>query len=516
MRIPPRVRRRPIVESGMLSDEATRTWIERVHPSGWQNPEPRSQYDLVAIGGGTAGLVAAMGAAALGARVALVERHLLGGDCLNVGCVPSKALVRSARAVGEARRSGTLGLHGPEPSVDFAVVMQRMRDRRARIAVNDSAERFTRAGVDVFFGNGRFADRGTVVVGDARLCFKRAVIATGSRPVAPPIPGLETVPYLTNETIFSLTKLPRRLLVIGAGAVGCELAQAFARFGSTVTVVDVEPRVLPREDADAAAVVDGAMRRDGVRLALGATLEHIEQSSGPIRARAHLRSGDSGGSTEIETDAVLVAAGRAPNVEDLDLEAAGVSFTREGIVADDRLRTSNPRVYASGDVTSSFKFTHAADALSRIVVQNALFFGRRKASTLVIPWVTFTDPEVAHVGVDARAVRASGGRLRTITVPLAEVDRAIVDEETDGFVSVHHERGVIRGGTIVATHAGEMIGELAYAMTARGSLSTLSHVVHPYPTQAEALRKAGDLYRRQSLTPAVRRWLGRYFRCWPH
>jgi pyruvate/2-oxoglutarate dehydrogenase complex dihydrolipoamide dehydrogenase (E3) component len=483
-----------------------------VHPPHWRNPQPAPTYDLVVIGGGTAGLVSAVGAAGLGARVALVERHLLGGDCLNTGCVPSKAIIRSARVMGELRRAAGLGIGVGTPVVDFGAVMNRMRERRAGIAVNDSAERLGRAGVDVFFGSAAFADPRTIVVDDGqRLRFNRAVIATGGRPAAPPIPGLDGVPFLTNETIFSLTDLPRRLLVIGAGPIGCELAQTFARFGSNVTVLDQAPQVLPREDPDAAAIVRRSLEADGVRLQLGVTLERVEGEPGQVRVQ-YAGSGQASMSAgNVSGDALLVAAGRAPNIEGLGLDAAGIAATRAGVTVNDRLQTSNRRVYASGDVCSAYKFTHAADALSRIVIQNALFYGRRKASALVIPWTTYTDPEVAHVGVSEADVTKAGGRLQTITVPLADVDRAIVDDETDGFVRVHHEGGRLRGCTIVAPHAGEMIGEAVFAMTRGAGLAELSATVHPYPTQAEALRKAGDLYRRQALTPRVRRWFERYF-----
>lgn len=486
--------------------------VAQVHPPDWRNPAPASRYDLVVIGGGTAGLVSAVGAAGLGARVALVERHLLGGDCLNTGCVPSKAIIRSARVVGQARRAAGLGVSLGTPAVDFPAVMRRMRRRRAGIAVNDSAERLRGVGVDVFFGSARFADDRTIVVDDtARLHFRRAVIATGGRATAPPVPGLDTLPFLTNESIFSLAELPRRLLILGAGPIGCELAQAFARFGSTVTVLDMAPHVLPREDPDASAVVRRALEADGVRLELGVKLDRASRE--PDGVRLHYTRTETGRAAAgaVEGDALLVAAGRTPNLEGLGLEAAGIAATSTGITVNDRLQTSNRRVYASGDVCSAYKFTHAADALSRIVIQNALFYGRRKASALIIPWATYTDPEVAHVGVSGADVAKAGGRLQTITVPLAEVDRAIVDDETDGFVRVHHEGGRLRGCTIVAPHAGEMIGEAVFAMTRGAGLSDLSVTVHPYPTQAEALRKAGDQYRRQSLTPRVRRWLERYF-----
>lgn len=483
-----------------------------VHPPDWRNPKAADRYDLVVLGGGTAGLVSAMGAAGLGARVALVERHRLGGDCLNTGCVPSKAIIRSARVVGELRRAADLGVSTTTAGVDFAAVMRRMRERRASIAVNDSADRVRRAGIDLFFGSARFASRASVRVGEQILRFKRAVIATGGRPAAPPVPGLDAVPYLTNENIFDLSALPKRLLVIGAGPVGCELAQAFARFGSAVTVVDRSPQILPREDAEAAAVVRRRMVHDGVHFELGVRLERVEPRDGRVMVHCQ-REGTSGEEgVRLSGDTLLVAAGRAPNVEELDLHVAGIQAGEHGIVVTDRLQTTNPLVYASGDVCSAYKFTHAADAMSRVVLQNALFFGRRKASELVIPWVTFTDPEVAHVGVSAAEVARAGRRLATVTVQLSEIDRAIVDDETDGFVRVHHERGRLRGCTIVASHAGEMIGEVVYAMRDGGTLGDLSATVHPYPTQAEALRKAGDAYRRQAVTPRVRRWLGRYFR----
>jgi pyruvate/2-oxoglutarate dehydrogenase complex dihydrolipoamide dehydrogenase (E3) component len=502
-----------LVSEGRVAppDDANRELVAWVHPPAWRNPEPAAKYDLLVLGGGTAGLVSAMGAAGLGARVALVERHLLGGDCLNTGCVPSKAVLRSARAVGDIRRASSLGVRADRVDVDFGAVMRRMRERRAGIARHDSAERLQAAGVDVFFGSASFADERTVMVDGVRLRFRRAVIATGGRPTFPPVPGLEAVAFLTNETIFSLTDLPRRLLVIGAGPIGCELAQAFARFGSNVTVFDLASQVLPREDGDAAAIVQRSLETDGVRFELAVRLDRVDVLDPELRIH-YTRAGEGrveGGSAAGDT--LLVAAGRAPNIEGLNLEAAGIAATKEGVTVNDRLQTSNPRVYASGDVCSRFQFTHAADAMSRIVIQNALFYGRRKASALTIPWVTFTDPEVAHVGVSEADVERSNGQLHTITVPLSDIDRAVVDDETDGFVRVHHDRGRIRGCTIVAAHAGEMIAEAVYAITRGGELSALSSTIHPYPTQAEALRKAGDMYRRQSLTPRVRRWLERYF-----
>jgi pyruvate/2-oxoglutarate dehydrogenase complex dihydrolipoamide dehydrogenase (E3) component len=390
--------------------------------------------------------------------------------------------------------------------------MPRQRARRAPLAASASVARLTGAGVDVFFGAGRFRAPGSVTVDDVDLNFGRAVVATVCRPVAPPIPGLDAVPFLTNETIFEITTLPRRLLILGAGPIGCELAQSFARLGAFVTVVDQSAQVLPRESPEAAAIVRRHMEADGVRFALGAKVARAESTGEEVSLVLTLGPDEGGAEQRIAADLLLVAAGRAPNVERLGLDAAGVDVDRNGVTVDDRLRTSNPRVLASGDVCSVYKFTHAADAMSRIVVQNALFLGRRKASALIIPWVTFTDPEVAHVGVTHQDVAQANGELATITIDLKDVDRAVLDDDVDGFVSVHHARGRIKGCTIVARHAGEMIGEAVFALTHGHTLGDLSATVHPYPTQSETLRKAGDAYRRQALTPTTKRWLTRYFR----
>jgi pyruvate/2-oxoglutarate dehydrogenase complex dihydrolipoamide dehydrogenase (E3) component len=488
-------------------DGPNQALIAAVHPPRWVNPTSRGVFDLVVVGGGTAGLVSAIGGAGLGARVALIERHLLGGDCLNTGCVPSKALLRSARAVGEIRRAAALGVRVGSIEPDFTAAMRRMRERRAEISAHDSAKRVQQAGVDLFFGEGRFTSDRTIQVDGETLTFNRAVIATGGRPTAPPIAGLDQIRYLTNETVFSLTELPRRLLVIGAGPIGCELAQAFSRFGAAVTVFDVAPRVLPNEDADASAIVQRRLVEDGITFHLGVTL--LEASSRGNEMT--LRYEHAAGIGEAVGDQILVAAGRAPNIEGLGLDAAGVAVSKQGVIVDDRLRTSSRRIYAAGDVCSRFKFTHAADAMARVVLQNALFYGRKRASALVIPWCTYTDPEVAHVGVYEAEARERGRDVETITIALEEVDRAVVDDEHEGFVRVHHERGRLLGCTIVASHAGEMIGEAAYAITHGGTLGDLASTIHPYPTQTEALRMAGDAWRRARLTRRLRRVLERYF-----
>ena len=491
-------------------DTADARLCAAVHPADWTNPDPRGRYDLVVIGGGTAGLVSAIGAAGLGARVALIERRFLGGDCLVTGCVPSKAILRSARAAAEARRAPLLGVHVAGIEVDFGTVMQRMRERRADIGPHDSAARLRAAGVDVYFGEARFTGRSSLDVRGRALAFRRAVIATGGRPSVPPIPGLSSVAYLTNETLFSLVERPPRLAIIGAGPIGCEMSQAFARLGSAVTLVDQADQVLPQEPADAGAIVARQLQHDRVTLRLGAAVADVSQHSDGIHIR--LETPASTTPTSVAIDRLLVAAGRTPNLEELDLPAAGVAFEKAGVTVDDRLRTSNPKIYAAGDVCSRFKFTHAADAMARIVIQNALFFGRKRASALVIPWCTYTDPEVAHVGLYEDEARRQGRRVETITIPLDSVDRAVVDDERDGFVRVHHERGRLLGCTIVSSRAGEMIGLAAHALTHGASLGDLGSTIHAYPTQNNACRMAGDAYRRSRLTPLARRVLTRYFR----
>jgi pyruvate/2-oxoglutarate dehydrogenase complex dihydrolipoamide dehydrogenase (E3) component len=474
------------------------------------NPEPTERYHLVVIGAGTAGLITAAGAAGLGARVALIERDLLGGDCLNVGCVPSKALLRAARAFADVRDAGTLGVEVPPGvRVNFAAVMERMRRLRADISVNDSAERYRRLGVDIFLGTGRFTGPDTVSVAGKTLHFRKAVLATGARAVRPPIPGLSEAGFLTNETVFSLTELPRRLALLGAGPLGCELAQAFARFGSEVSLLGNHDQILPREDRDAAALVEQALRRDGVKLVLGCNVLRVEKQGAD--KVLHL----DGGCPEVRADEILVGVGRAPNVEGLNLEAVGVEYDpKNGVEVDDRLRTSNRRIYAAGDVCSRFKFTHAADAMARIVIRNALFLGRAKASALIIPWCTYTDPEIAHVGLYEEEARQRGIALQTFTQPLRHVDRAILDGETDGFVKVHVRAGkdAILGATVVARHAGDLISELTLAMTGGLGLGTLARTIHPYPTQAEAIKKTGDAYYRTRLTPLVKWLFGKWLK----
>ncbi|MFP4600754.1 MAG: FAD-containing oxidoreductase, partial [Persicimonas sp.] len=492
-------------------DEANVELLDQVHPPAWVNPEPEERYNMVVIGAGTGGLVTAAAVAGLGGKVALVEEHLMGGDCLNFGCVPSKALLRAARAVAELGRAEELGVRvRGEVEVDFEAVMERVRSLRAHISHHDSAERFAdELGVDVFLGRGRFTGPDTVKVGDTELNFARACIATGAQPSVPPVPGLDEVPYLTNLSLFNLTELPPRMGVIGAGPIGVEMAQAFSRLGSEVTLFDIQDRILPREDADAADIVRDALEADGVRFRLGADTERVSHQEAAADAsfptiRVHLAAGET-----LEFDALLVAAGRRPNVGDLGLEAAGVAFDeRTGVEVDERLQTTNSSVYAVGDVATRYQFTHAADFMARMVVRNALFFGRQKFDDLLIPWCTYSDPEIAHVGLYPRDLDERGLTYRTHTQPLADVDRAILEGETDGFVRIHvDDSGTILGATIVGPHAGDLISEVAVAMRADMKLDALADVIHPYPTMAGAIRKVGDTHNRTRLTGTVKKLL---------
>ncbi len=472
-----------------------------VRPIDWVNPQPSARYNLVVIGGGTAGLVSAMGSAGLGARVALIERELLGGDCLNVGCVPSKAIISAARVAATVRDAAQMGVHVPDHwSVDFPAVMERMRRLRAGISPHDSAQRFSEAGIDVFLGHGKFLDGETIEVDDRQLKFSRAVIATGARAVRLPIPGIDQVHPLNNESVFSLTQLPQRLIVIGGGPIGAEMAQAFARFGSEVTQIEKRSHILSREDPDAAQIVQAAMERDGVRFLLNANTIGMQR-----RGDEKVVVVDQNGTEfEIGGDEVLMGIGRAPNVEGMGLEAAGVKFdVRSGIAVNQRLQTTNPRIFAAGDVAAEYKFTHAADFMARLVISNALFWGRSKVDDLIIPWATYTSPELAHVGIYPDEAKRRGIAFDTYTQPMCGVDRAILEDETEGFVRIHTKQASdkILGATVVATRAGDLIGEITLAMKNGIGLGKIASTIHPYPTHAEAIRKLGDQYNRTRLTP---------------
>jgi pyruvate/2-oxoglutarate dehydrogenase complex dihydrolipoamide dehydrogenase (E3) component len=495
-------------------DEYNQRLVSYVHPPDWINPRPVDCYDLVVIGAGTAGLVVAAGAAGLGLglKVALIEKHLMGGDCLNVGCVPSKCVIRSARVVGEMWNARDFGVNiAQHIDVDFPAVMARMRKLRAGISHHDSAERFQKLGVDVFLGSASFASNNTVVVGDKTLHFKKAVIATGARAARLSIPGIEEAGYLTNETVFSLTQRPQRLAVIGGGPIGCELAQAFRRLGCEVVLFHRGSHILNKEDADAAEIVQNVFIQEGIRLVLNCQMQRVEKTSDGKK----LYFSCNGREDSVTVDEILAGAGRVPNVEGLNLETVGVEYDQQrGVMVNDYLQTTNPKIYAAGDICMNWKFTHAADAAARIVIKNTLFspfgLGRYKLSSLVMPWVTYTDPEIAHVGMYEQEAQEKGIDVNTIKIPFSSVDRAIADGEEDGFVKILHKKGSdqILGATIVARHAGEMISEVTTAIVHKIGLSKMSSVIHPYPTQAEGIKKAADAYRRTLLTANTKRFLG--------
>ncbi|HXE64625.1 MAG TPA: mercuric reductase [Bryobacteraceae bacterium] len=490
-----------------IANREDEVWLDRVHPADWKNPHPKDRYHLVVLGGGYGGILTALEAARAGASVALVERDLLGGTCLNAGCISSKALIRTSRLCGDITNAWRFGAGMPEHEfhADFGAAMERMRHVRARVSRRYSASELSERGIDVFFGNGRFTGKSTLAVHGKELRFKRALIATGAHQIIPDIPGLAEAGYLTNDSVFGLTKRPRRLLVIGGGPFGCELAQAFQRFGSQVTIVQKDPFFLRQEERDAAQILSEAMARDGIGIHLNTEARSIRRGSNEILA--NLVTDDY--ETTIAADAILIGVGRAPNVAGLGLEAANVEYdAANGIHINDYLETSNPRIFAAGDVCREHRFAHIEGASAHIVTRNALFLGRQRLSALSIPWCTFTDPEIAHVGMYVTEAREKNIPVRTLTVLMHEVDRAIADGEEEGFVKIHVREGTdcILGATVAARHAGEMISDISLAMSAGIGMRRLACVSHPYPTQAAAIKVAANRFV-QTRKPSVRNWL---------
>lgn len=471
-----------------------------------------STFDLIAIGGGTAGLVTAAGGAALGARVALIERDRLGGECLWNGCVPSKALLAAAKAARQARSADRFGVGTTDVRVHLADVLEHVRRVQARIAPHDSPERFRGLGVDVREGSARLVERNRVEVNGETLIGRRIVLATGTRPAVPPIPGLADIPFHTNETIFDIAELPRTLLVIGGGPIGTELAQAFARLGSAVRVVEALPAFFSREDAEVAALLRAQLEAEGIVFHLGATATSARREGGNVI----LSIADADGTiSDLRGDAILVAVGRLPNVAALGLESVGVEFDRGGVVTDAKLRTSVPGVYAAGDVVSGgLKFTHVADHMARGVLRNALFPGARAVDFRHVPWVTFTDPELARIGLtEDEARQRYGDAIGVWRRDIGGVDRVIADGGPPGLVKiVTDRRGRILGAHVLAAHAGDMIGELSIAMRHGLTVGQLGAVIHPYPTTAEAIRHASEQRLKASFSGwkrALARWLVR-------
>ncbi len=489
-------------------DEYNQIMVNNAHPPAWQNPTPDGRYNLLVIGGGSAGLVAAAGAAGIGAKVALVEKFLLGGDCLVAGCVPSKAILRTAKAIGDIRRAADLGVDiGGELKVDFAAVMERMRRIRSDISFHDSARRFSNLGIDVYLGEGQFTGKNRFEVDGRTIEFSKAVIATGSKAAEIPIPGLAEAGYITNEGVFELTKRPNRLAIIGAGPIGAEMAQAFARFGSQVSVFDLDPTIGGLRDPEGIALVRHALEADGVQFYLESKTEKVERAGGEKMITFQHK----GQTQTVAVDEILLAAGRQPNVEGLNLEAAGVEYSKKGLTVNDRLQTTNPDIFAAGDVAIPAMFTHTADATARMVLQNAFFFGRKKYSDLIIPWTVYTDPEIAHVGLFDYEAEEKGISVETFTTKIEETDRGRTDGEA-GFVKIYVKEGTdkILGATMIGRHAGESISEITTAMMAGKGLGMLAQTIHPYPTQTEAIKKTADAWNRTRLTPLV----AKLFKTW--
>jgi pyruvate/2-oxoglutarate dehydrogenase complex dihydrolipoamide dehydrogenase (E3) component len=474
-------------------------------------------YNVVVIGAGTAGLVTAAGTAGLGGRVALIERNLMGGDCLNFGCVPSKALISSARLVQQIRDAEKWGLDRQSPQFVFDKVFERMRARRAKIAPNDSQERFESLGVDVFCGEARFVSPHEVEVEGQTLRAKNFVIATGSRAAIPKIKGIDAVPYFTNETIFDeLKEKPESMIVLGGGPIGCELAQTFQRLGVQVTIIQRGDQLLPREDRDVAEFLEHRLINEGIRVIKNADA-HSVATSDACEVALQLLDRQLGHPAErtFFADVLLVAIGRTPNFQSLDLKSVGVDVHETGVRVNDYLQTSQRHIYAVGDVIGPFLFTHMADAQARMVVRNIVVpfqFLRQKMDYSVVPWCTYVDPEVAHVGLGEKEAKQKNTEYDLFRIPLEDVDRAVVESEDVGFAKILTAKGSdkILGATIVAPHAGDLLHEFVLAMKAKIGLGTIASTIHAYPTFAELARKAGDKYNKTRLTPRAKKiftWL---------
>ncbi|MBD2182756.1 dihydrolipoyl dehydrogenase family protein [Aerosakkonema funiforme] len=443
-----------------------------------------ADYDIVIIGGGSAGLVVASAAAQLKAKVALVERDRLGGDCLWYGCVPSKSLLHAAKMAYQVKNAARFGIDCENREIEFAKAMGHVRSAIAAIEPHDSPERFQSLGVEVIFGSGQFIDEQTFSVNHRRLTARAFVISTGSRPAIPPIPGIQEAGYITNEQVFQLTKCPNSLAVIGGGPIGCELGQAFSRLGSQITIIASRDYILPKEDPEAAQVVQSQMESEGITVITKTRVERVEIADGKKQIWA--------GDRQIIADEILVAAGRKPNIESLNLEAAGVAVDKQGVTVNAKLQTTNPRIYACGDVIGGYQFTHVASYEASVVLKNALFLPLTKAKYEIIPWATFTDPELARVGLtEQQAKEKYGDKIYVLKQNFADVDRAQAEAATGGFAKIiTRPNGVILGAHLVGPSAGELIHEIVLAMSHKLKVSALSSIIHIYPTLAEINSKA--------------------------
>ena len=469
----------------------------------------RPEFDIVVIGGGAGGLVVAAGGAALGAKIALVEKHKMGGDCLWYGCVPSKTLIKSARIAHNMRHADRWSLEAVNPKPDLAKVMERVAGVIRSIEPNDSPERFRGLGVDVILGSGQFVAPDAFEVDGRRLTARTFVVATGSRPAVPKLPGIDGTPYLTNETVFDLREPVPSLIVIGAGPIGSEMAQAFRRLGSEVAVVDIAPQILPREDADLADVVFKQMRAEGIRHHLGASILGFSGRKGDVRATVRLADGTP---TVLVGSHLLLAAGRLANVEGLGLDAAGVRLEQGRIVVEGGLRTTNRNIYVIGDAAGGYQFTHMAEHHAGILLRHAIFRMKWAKPSLVVPWCTYTDPELARVGLSETEARQRGVAHRVYRFAFEEIDRARAEGETEGFAKIVTDpRGKLLGAAIVGPHAGELIAEYVLAVAKGMNAKDLTGVIHAYPTLAQINRRVADQRLKEGLTPSSKRWIQRLF-----
>jgi pyruvate/2-oxoglutarate dehydrogenase complex dihydrolipoamide dehydrogenase (E3) component len=470
-----------------------------------QETKGNGRYNVVVIGAGTAGLVTAAGTVGLGGRAALIEAGKMGGDCLNYGCVPSKALIASAKLIEHIRHAQKMGLSDMEPAFSFEDVFARMRERRAKIEPHDSVERFESLGVDVFEGRAKFLSPHEVEIdGGTRLQARNFVIATGTKALVLPIPGLDEMPFYTNETIFDeMLKAPRSIMVLGGGPIGCELAQVMQRLGVAVKLVELSPRLLPRDDADASAVVAKRFAEEGIEVYTGTKATRFQKDGDAIVATVENADGDE---RQLRAEALLVATGRKANVENLGLEQAGVEFDRSGVKVDATMTTSQPHIFACGDVAGPYQFTHSADYQARIVVRNILIpWLKTKADYTWMPWVTYTDPEVAHCGLTEDDAKKTNVAYDVFRYDWSELDRAITDSETTGFIKVLTKAGsdTILGATVTGVHAGEVMHEVLVAGKHGIGLSKLSGTIHAYPTLSSSVQRVADSYQKTKLTPKV-------------
>ncbi|MDX1545450.1 MAG: FAD-dependent oxidoreductase [Rhodothermales bacterium] len=474
----------------------------------------RHDVDLIVLGGGAAGLTASGIAASFGAKTMMVERHRLGGDCTWTGCVPSKTLLQSAHAAHVIRHAGRYGLIDQEPQIDFSRMMAQLHAIRDEVYHDaDRPAIYEAMGVDVRFGAARFTDPHTVEIegedGTVRVTGRYVVVATGARAFVPPIDGLDAVPHLTNETLFELTEQPGHLAIVGGGPIGTEMAQAFRRLGSRVTVIDLAGRILGNDDAELAERLQGVLEDEGVAYVLGAGVQRVARQNGHLTVFAE----QDGQTRTVEADALLMATGRRANVDALGLEAAGVAHSKKGIDVDDRCRTSQRHIYAVGDVTGRYQFTHMSEHMAKVAVTNAILKLPSKIDAGHVPWVTYADPELAHVGARARDLDERGAAYRTYRFPYTKVDRAVTERETTGLIKVFAKplTGTILGATVLGARAGELIGEFAVAMRHGVSLRKLSDTIHPYPTYGLGARRAADQWYAQKQSPTLVRVLQTVF-----